>query len=347
MHYGLSPEQQQLRETVAKLLDDLAVRRERYDATVAPDAVTATEQAVWSALVDSGIAALGVPEDLGGPGGSCIDQVIVAEELGAALARAPFVSACLVAAVLEQVPDPELAGRVLAGRPPAVVTPGDATLVLDAAEAPCALVFADGVLVELDGAAWESARRPQPCVDRTRSIASVSVEPGAGRVLLDDPEAVVALAAGVARRRAVLVAAESAGVARWCLDTAASYARVRRQFGVPIGTFQAVKHSLADMLVRTENARSAAWGGAWSIAHGWPDAPVAAAMAKAVATENARVVANAAVQIHGGIGVTWEHDIHLYLRRAKVNETLFGTPAEHFATVAALLLDDAPSGGGA
>jgi alkylation response protein AidB-like acyl-CoA dehydrogenase len=214
--------------------------------------------------------------------------------------------------------------------------------VPDAADAESALVFVDGALVELSGPDWESARRAQSCVDRTRSLASVTVTGRPGRVLLDDPAAVAALDAELARLRAVLIAAESAGVARWCLDTAAAYARTRRQFGVPIGTFQAVKHALADMLVRAENARSAAWGGAWSIANGWKDAPIAAAMAKAVATENARLVANAAIQLHGGIGVTWEHDLHLYLRRAKVNETLFGTPAEHFTTVAALLLD-APS----
>lgn len=91
MHYGLTDEQQQLRGTVAKLLENLAVRRERYDGIVAPDATTDRERAVWSALVESGIGMLGVPEELDGPGGTCIDQVVVAEELGAALARTPFV----------------------------------------------------------------------------------------------------------------------------------------------------------------------------------------------------------------------------------------------------------------
>ena len=181
---------------------------------------------------------------------------------------------------------------------------------------------------------------PQPCIDRTRSIATVPAEV-AGRVLLDDPAAVAELEADLRRRRAVLLAAESTGVARWCLEAAADYARIRRQFGVPIGTFQAVKHRLADLLIAVENARAATWGGAWSIASGWRDAPISAAMAKAVATENARIVANATLQLHGGIGMTWEHDVHLYLRRAKVNENLGGTPAEHFATVAALLLDEA------
>ncbi len=340
MHYGLTEEQQALRETVAKLLDDLCARRERYDTDVAPDVVTPTESAVWAALVESGIGLLGLPEERGGSGGNCIDQVVVAEELGAALARVPFVGACLAAAVAAATGDAALAEGLVAGRVPAVVLPGD-RVVVDAGAAECALVFTGTALVEVDGAAWGAARRPQPCVDRTRSIATVTVPAGAGRVLLDDA---TALGEEVRRRREVLLAAESTGVARWCLNTASAYARTRHQFGVPIGTFQAVKHSLADMLVRTENARSATWGGAWALAHGWRDRALSAAMAKAVATENARAVAAAAVQIHGGIGVTWEHDLHLYLRRAKVNEQLGGTPAEHFAALAGLLLDDAPSG---
>src|SRR4051812_15571976 len=135
MHYGLSTEQQQLRDMVAKLLNDLTARRERYEHVVGPDAVTASEHVAWSALLDSGVAALGVPEELGGPGGDCIDQVVVAEELGAALARVPFVSACLAAAVLERAGDPDVAQRILVGRPPAVVLPGDGTVVLDAADA--------------------------------------------------------------------------------------------------------------------------------------------------------------------------------------------------------------------
>ncbi|GAA0616362.1 acyl-CoA dehydrogenase family protein [Sporichthya brevicatena] len=343
MHYGLTEEQTSLREMVAKLLADLADRRERYDAELPVDVPSPREAKVWAALVESGVAALGVPEALGGPGGDAIDQVVVAEELGAALARVPFGSAALASVVLGSAPDEALTARVLEGRPPAVVLPGD-TVVLDAAEADAGLVFTGGALVELAGEEWAAARRAQPCVDRTRSIATVTIPAGAGRVLLNDA---AALLDEVRWRRQVLLAAESTGVARWCLDTASAYARTRQQFGVPIGTFQAVKHSLADMLVRAENARSATWGGAWALAHGWRDRALSAAMAKAVATENARAVAAAAVQIHGGIGVTWEHDLHLYLRRAKVNEQLGGTPAEHFAALAGLLLDDAPSGASA
>jgi len=135
-----------------------------------------------------------------------------------------------------------------------------------------------------------------------------------------------------------MAAAEAAGAAALALEKTAAYARERRQFGLPIGTFQAVKHRLADMLVEVENARSAVYGAAWSLTD-VPDARLPVAMAQSVATQNAVDVVAAAIQLHGGIGMTWESDLHLYLRRAKALQATYGQPSRHRETIAAALLD--------
>ncbi len=136
---------------------------------------------------------------------------------------------------------------------------------------------------------------------------------------------------------ALYLAAESLAVVRWCTGAAAGYARERQQFGQPIGSFQAVKHRCADMLVDVEGMRSTTYHAAWSIAADDPDASVAASTAKAWSGDAARRVMASGLQVHGGIGFTWEHDLHLFLKRAKTGDRLFGTAATHRTHLARLL----------
>jgi len=136
------------------------------------------------------------------------------------------------------------------------------------------------------------------------------------------------------------LAAEQVGGAQRCLDMAVAYAKVRHQFGRAIGSFQAVKHMCADMLLEVESARSAAYYAAWAAADGAADLPLVASLAKARCSEAYFQVAASNIQVHGGIGFTWEHDAHLYYRRAKSAEVMLGTPASHREVVAGLLLED-------
>jgi alkylation response protein AidB-like acyl-CoA dehydrogenase len=136
---------------------------------------------------------------------------------------------------------------------------------------------------------------------------------------------------------AVLSAADSLGVGERLLEMTVSYVKVREQFGRPLGSFQSVKHKLADMLTTLKGARAATYYAAMALDAGVTDASTAASVAKAFTAEGVAALAGEALQTHGGIGFTWEHDLHLYLRRAKVNEMLYGAPVEHYERLAALL----------
>jgi alkylation response protein AidB-like acyl-CoA dehydrogenase len=140
----------------------------------------------------------------------------------------------------------------------------------------------------------------------------------------------------------VALCAEMVGGMQWVLDTTVEYAKTRQQFGRPIGSFQAVQHQCADMLLLTESARSATYYAAWALTENDPAAPLAVSMAKAYCSDACREVGNRGVQVHGGIGFTWEHDLQLYYKRAKSSETTFGDAAFHRERIAALVVDELP-----
>ena len=139
------------------------------------------------------------------------------------------------------------------------------------------------------------------------------------------------------QRAVVALAFEQVGGAQQCLDTSVEYAKARIQFGRPIGSFQAIKHKCADMLVAIESARSAAYYAGWAAAVGDDDLAIAAPLAKSYCSETYSQAAGDNIQIHGGIGFTWEHDAHLFFKRAKTDELLFGAPADHRAALAGVL----------
>ena len=327
------------------------------------------DERTWRLLGgDMGLAGLGIPEDLGGAGGGLAELVVVAEELGRWLLPVPFLSSTVLAGqVLARCPGAGTnvlaglcAGHELAAfagtdsdgcwRPERVpveaeakegawLLRGDAGFVLDGASATHLIVAAstpsgcDLFLVGGDGDGVK--RRALTTLDPTRGQASVSFDGAVGVPLTSggDGAGVAAAALDVAL---VVLAAEQVGGAAACLDMAVEYAKIRHQFGRPIGSFQAIKHKLADLLVLVEMGRSAVDRAL--LAEQDPAALAeAAAVAKICCSDAFTTVATENVQVHGGIGFTWEHDAHLYFRRARADEQLLGDARVHRERLAVLL----------
>ncbi|MER7364402.1 acyl-CoA dehydrogenase family protein [Nonomuraea wenchangensis] len=286
--------------------------------------------ASWAELArDVGVAGLLVPEEHGGAGCGPAELAAVAEEMGGALSPHPFLqtavmavtaaTACGAADLLKAVAD----GGVTA----TVVLPGDAELRLAGGRlsgvAPyvmageLVLLYAGGQLVE----AVPTRREAYLTMDESRPLERLTFEDVPVRRLGDDTSAGRVRDLGIAA-----LAAEQVGGAQRCLDMAVAYARTRVQFGRPIGAFQAVKHKLADVLLLVESARSAARAAA--------DHEVAAAVAGSYCTEAYLAAAGENIQIHGGIGITWEHPAHRYFKRATSDAQLFGPPQAHRARLA-------------
>ncbi|HWD56092.1 MAG TPA: acyl-CoA dehydrogenase [Acidimicrobiales bacterium] len=323
-------------------------------ATPSSVPVSAELPPVWEKMAAQGWLGLHLPEDEGGQGFTLAEVAVVVEELGAALFPGPLLPTLLVSAALARHTDDSIRRRLLPGLADGSVTAAvalgapvnteraaDGTIVWRGEVRPVlGLPAADLVLLPLGSSdAWclldRSAQggalvaQALPALDPTRLVGALEFAggelrvPAAEQILIPD-ETVRSLAL-------VLSAAESAGLARWCLDTASDYAKVRVQFGRPIGQFQAVKHALADMLVAVEQCAAVAWdaAAAWSEPAEADDSPadgddaagrhLSARIAGAIALPAAAHCAKQCIQILGGIGFTWEHDAHLYLKRAMSN----------------------------
>ena len=196
---------------------------------------------------------------------------------------------------------------------------------------------AGDVLVAVDRAGV--ARSPEPAMDQTRELAWIQLD-AAPAVTVGGADEVAAHL----NRGAVFHSAEMLGGAEAVMNLAVEYAKVREQFGRPIGSFQAVKHRCADMLVDVEGMRSAVYHAAWALGAGGPDAAAAAATAKIWCSDAAVRVAESALQVHGGIGFTWEADVHLYLKRAQLDQVSFGDARHHRTRLAAILRDRLATG---
>jgi len=348
-----------LRSTVRDLLADRC----------APGAVTAmydgdrtVVEPLWRALaVDLGLAGLLVPEELGGAGASAVEAAAVVEELGRACAPVPFLTSSVVAttALLACAGD-DLARKVIKAlaegeRTAALVVPlstaPDASLpditVTDgrlsgSVRSVAGVLEADVLVVPAqttDGVALyivdRSAATVEPVIslDMSRQVADVTLDGAPGQLVLTDSRAAVqsALLAGAA-----LLASEQVGIARWCLDETVAYLKVRKQFGRVVGGFQALKHRLADLYAEVESASATARYAAAALAAG-EDVPIAARVAAAYCSDVAVHAGEEAVQLHGGIGMTWEHPTHLYLKKAKADQIAFGTAGAHRAALASLV----------
>jgi alkylation response protein AidB-like acyl-CoA dehydrogenase len=361
LNFALSEEQQELRRTVRAFLEQKAPETEVRRLMETDEGY---DPAVWRQMAEQlGLQGLAVPEDLGGSGYSFRELAIVLEEMGRALLPSPFFASAVLAttALLHAGDDaaakelvPELAsgariGTLAVGEgngrwdAEAIATTaraagdgwtvsGTKRFVPDGHVADLLLVAARtdaGVsLFAVDAGASGVTRTPLFTMDQTRKLADVELAGAPARLVGAEGQAWPVIEETL-RLAAVALAAEQVGGAQRCLEISVQYAQDRIQFGRPIGSFQAVKHKCADMLMRTELARSAAEYAAWCAAQGDADLPVAAAMAKSYCSEAYFDVAAETIQVHGGIGFTWEHPAHLYFKRAKSSELLLGSPAHH------------------
>jgi alkylation response protein AidB-like acyl-CoA dehydrogenase len=303
----MSQERELLRQTVAALVDkhapSAAVRR-------AMDSERGYDESLWAMLCEQvGVAALVVPEEFGGAGGELADAAVVLEELGRGLVPTPLLGTTLaeVALLAADTPDSATLEQLASGSAVGTVV-FDPGYVINGDVADVVLAVQDRRIIR-----WTDVRvEPAATMDPTRRLARLT--PGATTTIGTDP--------GIAGTAAILLAAEQIGAAARCLDLTVEYTKQRVQFGRPIGSFQALKHRMADLYVAVQAARAVV-GDAVS-----DPTPTSAALARLAATEAFSMVAAEAVQLHGGIAITWEHDMHLYFKRAHGSAQLLGVPRD-------------------
>ncbi|MFC4053824.1 acyl-CoA dehydrogenase family protein [Actinomadura syzygii] len=312
------------------------------------------DAALWHAVAAQlGCAGLPVPEDLGGAGATWRETAVVMEELGRSAAPVPFLTSSVIAtAALLAAGERDLLGRLAAGDAVAVLAvpfstaPGDevpgvefadgtltgaVAAVADGLAADVLLVPASGGLYAVDAA--DAHRTAVTSLDMTRRLTDVEFAGAPARRVADGPDAVrAALLIGAA-----MLASEQLGLAERCLDDTVAYVKTRYQFGRPVGSYQGLKHRLADLWASITQARAVARHAASCVAAGDGDAPVAVAVAQAHCSAVALKAAEECVQMHGGIGFTWEHPAHLFLKRAKADSIALGTADRHRAELAALV----------
>jgi alkylation response protein AidB-like acyl-CoA dehydrogenase len=297
--------------------------------SVAGDLLAKDRNVDWPTLVDAGWVGLEVPEQFGGAGVTFAEVALICEEMGrAASANSYLGSAVLAIGALKALQPSDTRDRLLAdvvsGTVRMAVALEPFEFVPDAEGADRILVIADGGVAEP-----VVTVTPQPVLDETRRLTTVTADRVEASEVLrfeGDPEAAVRR---LHERAAVAIACDSLGLSEAMLTATVAYAKVRNQFGRPIGSFQAVKHACADMQVAIAVSRQLVSAAVEAVAEDRPDAGVAVAMAKSYACSAAVDVVGKAMQLHGGIGYTWESGIHVYLKRAALNRSLFGSPAAH------------------
>jgi alkylation response protein AidB-like acyl-CoA dehydrogenase len=368
MYFDLTDEQQAIKSTAH---DFLAARYKSERVRELAESEHGFEQSDWDEMAELGWPGLALPEEWGGQGLGIVELAVLFEEMGYALAPSPLLSNTIAGLALalcgsddqrERYLRPLAEGK-LRGAPALwdadtpgtigeftmeapsdgddLVLDGEKVLVTDAASADFLLVAtADGRRHLVDRDASGVTVTPSTSIDTTRRLCSVRFD--GVRVAPGDSLP----AAGedyypVFHRVCVALAAESTGVAQRTMEMAVAYAKDRQQFGRPIGSYQAVSHRCAQMLLETENARSAVYGAAWAADAEPESLPRAASMAKAYASDAGWRVPDASLQVHGGIGFTWEHDLHFFLKRGRANAAMFGDAKWHRERVADAVLAQA------
>jgi len=326
MDFDLSDDQIALQEGARDLLDGFAAPA-RVRAHTASGA--AFDASLWAAMADQGWLGIEVSEARGGVGLGPVEVAVLCEELGRHAAPAPFASTVLAIAAMADAGEDAWVDRLVAGDALACVAWDPAAPVPYAPSADLAVVLADDGVYAVD-VATRPAR--QPAMDLTRELGWLPFERSQAR-LLGGADARDRLL----DRGATFAAADLLGSASRALDLAVEHAKERVQFGRPIGSFQAVKHRCADMLVDVEGMRSTVYWAAWCIGAGDAEAHVAASTAKTWCSDASKRVMSSALQVHGGIGFTWEHDLHFFMKRAQLDQLAFGDASAHRARLTALL----------
>jgi alkylation response protein AidB-like acyl-CoA dehydrogenase len=373
MDFGFSEEQDLLRKSAADFLNKECPMT--YVRQMMEDERGYAEE-LWQKMAEMGWLGLIYPEEYGGSGLTMVDFVVVLEEMGRVVLPGPFFStvalgglAILEAGSTEQ--KKKYLSDIAAGKTKATLAVLEENARWDAQGVNLAaeqsgkgyrlsgtkLFVPDAHVSDLlvcaartpEGLTLFLVERQQPGVgvrllktmDQTRKLCEVTfdkveVEPQA---VLGNPGKGWETLTRVIDRSKVALCAEMCGGAQRVLDMSVEYAKIREQFGRPIGSFQAIQHKCANMLVQVESAKSATYYAAWAVANDVPEAPLAAAMAKAYCSDAYRQVTGEGIQVHGGIGFTWEHDMHIYFKRAKGSEVTFGDATWNRELVAQYTLD--------
>jgi alkylation response protein AidB-like acyl-CoA dehydrogenase len=333
MDFGLSDDQREIQRTARELLAERA-RPEKVRACAEGRRL---DEGLWSELCDLGWPGIAVAEEYGGQGLGLVELAILCEELGRTVAPVALLPTVLTALVLERAGSIEQRERWL----PALASgeslgalgverDGVAELVLGAPEAEVLVLAQEGAPRARVCAREDSVVESVDSIDPTRPTARVTVPMDAGEALEGDVQAGL-------DRALVAISAELVGVCERALDMTVAYVKERKQFGVPVGSFQAVSHRCAQMLLDTERARSATSYAAWAADADTERLPEAAAMAKASASQAGVEVTASAIQAHGGIGFTWEADVHWLYKRALFDASLLGGAKRHRARLAGIL----------
>jgi alkylation response protein AidB-like acyl-CoA dehydrogenase len=327
--FAFSAEQEMLRSQAREFLAD-RIPNDRVAELAGSDA--GWDPATWKQMAELGWIGLSAPEGAGGAGMSFLDEAVLIEELGYALYPGPYLSTVGFALpALER--DPELVAEVVAGDSTATFTENPQR-VPDGAIADVVVVAAGGSITAHRRADVEV--RELGTVDRTRRFARV-VPSGNGRVLAEGDDA-TGLLEHIRRRSLAAVSLEAVGIAQKALDLAHGYVKERQQFDKPIGIYQAVSHQVADTYLHVELARSLAYWAAWCVAESDEQVDRATAAAKVQATDAAVFACERSIQVHGGIGFTWEHILHRYYKRAQWLRSYEGNPSAHLRRIASALL---------
>jgi alkylation response protein AidB-like acyl-CoA dehydrogenase len=361
VNFAFSEEQEELRRSVRRFLEDKSPSTEVRRLM---ETTEGYDPAVWSQMAEQlGLQGLAIPEEYGGSGFSYVELVVVLEEMGRSLLCAPYYATVGLAANAlltsgDDAAKKELLPGIASGETIATLAitedsgrwdldgiqleakkggdgytlDGHKMFVLDGHTANLVVVAArtdKGVsLFAVDGDASGLTRTPLQTMDQTRKQARLEFSNTPARLIGEDGGAEAGLNKTL-DLAAVALAAEQVGGAQKCLDMSVEYAKVRVQFGRPIGSFQAIKHKCADMLLEVESAKSAAYYAGWAAAEDNDELPVVASLSKAYCSDAYFHAAAENIQIHGGIGFTWEHDAHLYFKRAKSSELFLGDPTYH------------------
>src|SRR6476469_3677058 len=308
MRFTLSEDQQEIKRTAHDLLANRATMAKVREAAESG----AYDDALARELGELGWPGIAVSEDHGGQGLGVVELAVLREELGYACAPVPFLGSALAALAIEHAGSAEQQQRWLPG--------------LASGELRGALGAADSLIPDAPGADVADGVEEVESVDPTRRPGRAT---GSGETLDGD-------VAGALDRALIAVSAELVGACQRALDMTVEYVKERKQFGVPVGTFQAVHHAAAQMLLDTEGGRAATYYAAWAADAEPERLPMAAAMAKAWTSDAGRSVTGSAIQLHGGIGFTWEADVHWLYKRAQLDSALLGAAGAHRARIAAL-----------
>ncbi len=329
MDFTFSEDQILFRDSVREFLSNEVTAdslRERWDMP------GGRNRELWAALAELGLTGMLVSEANGGLGMNEVDFVLLAEECGRAALPEPLVDTVLVATpILQEAGVDDVLGAIASGQSAVAVQSTAGALVADAE-------FSDYLIVQKDKAVYlvkseEATLELQESVDPGRSLYSVAWQSSGARLLADGDEG-LAMQSRLFNRGALGAAAQLLGLSQRMMELSVNYTSERNQFGKPIGSFQAVKHHMANVAVKTEFAKAPVYRAAYSVAHNLRDAAQHVSHAKLAATEAATLAAKSGIQVHGAMGYTWEVDLQMFMKRAWALAGAWGSRGEHKARVA-------------